>query len=120
LDINGSVLVTSRLLNMGFVLMITTAIASVFGILELFAMAMGMSEKTQKYFERKINRYVLGKTVSEKRNDIEMSFEYEKKKWNRGSATFSGKTFRKNSKLRKIYPEVSVTLENNSGIIKEQ
>lgn len=94
--------------------MITTSIASIFGILEMFGLAMIMSEKAENCYKRKVKSIKDLNSVINTRGYICRSFEYEdyeKVSNKKAKSSFSPSTYTTTS--HKVTP----TLYSSPGMI---
>ncbi|OMJ94936.1 hypothetical protein SteCoe_1796 [Stentor coeruleus] len=78
LGMSGAVLVTKRIFKLTFMLTISSAIASAFGILEIFGMAMIMTERVDEYVSGKYKSQKNLNSIIGTRLIINTSFEYHK------------------------------------------
>ncbi|OMJ94934.1 hypothetical protein SteCoe_1794 [Stentor coeruleus] len=78
LGMSGAVLVTKRIFKLTFMLTISSAIASVFGILEMFGMAMIMTERVEEFITKRYKSQKNLVSVIGARFNIANSFEYQR------------------------------------------
>ncbi|OMJ94935.1 hypothetical protein SteCoe_1795 [Stentor coeruleus] len=78
LGMSGAVLVTKRIFKLTFMLTISSAIASVFGILEMFGMAMIMTERVEEFVSKRYKSQKNLVSVIGARFNIANSFEYQR------------------------------------------
>jgi hypothetical protein len=98
---SGAVLVTKRIFKLSFMLTISSAIASVFGILEIFAMAMAFTERTEDYIKGKYKSKKNLNSLVESRYTITTSFEYKEPHPAKKIAYFNSPTRSENFKTSK-------------------
>ncbi|OMJ70412.1 hypothetical protein SteCoe_31617 [Stentor coeruleus] len=108
LEMSGAVLVTKRIFKVTLLLTISSAIASVFGILEMFGMAMAFTEKTEEYVVGKYKSQMNLNSVIGNRFTIATCFEYnehdEKKKLIYSGISTCSENFKTGKKPSVIVP----------------